>query len=126
MILILGGVRFQRQSHTLEVMVLRDVSQSVGNVRDYPGQTLQSSLDPGERQQGDSGRRYGQSRHRPKSQLKLDVDAKSRAVTLARRALREDLRRRIGSGRLVAGRHPIHAAPDEARRADAERPIPSQ
>ncbi len=45
MILILGGIRYQRQSHDLEVMVLRDISQSTSNVQDYPGQTLQSSLD---------------------------------------------------------------------------------
>src|ERR1700760_4470366 len=45
MILILGGIRIQRESKNLEVMVLRDISQSTTNVRDYPGQTLQSSLD---------------------------------------------------------------------------------
>src|SRR6516164_3085563 len=45
LILILGGIRYQRESNTLEVMVLRDISQSTSNVRDYPGQTLQSSLD---------------------------------------------------------------------------------
>ena len=37
-ILILGGLRVQRQSTTLEVMILRDVSQSTTNVRDFPGQ----------------------------------------------------------------------------------------
>jgi uncharacterized membrane protein len=45
MILILGGIRIQRRATNLEVMVLRDISQSTANVNDYPGQTLQSSLD---------------------------------------------------------------------------------
>ncbi|MGH7213562.1 MAG: glutamine amidotransferase, partial [Tepidisphaeraceae bacterium] len=44
-ILIIGGVRWQRQNQDVEVMVLRDISQSTAQVRDYPGQNLQRSLD---------------------------------------------------------------------------------
>jgi uncharacterized membrane protein len=44
-ILIIGGLRFQRTHKDLEVMVLRDVSRSTANVRDFPGKTLQSSVD---------------------------------------------------------------------------------
>ena len=48
MILILGGIRFQRQHHDLEVMVLRDISLSTTLVHDYPGEggggTVQSAI----------------------------------------------------------------------------------
>lgn len=44
-VLILGGVRRQRVHHDLEVMVVRDVSQSTQLVSRFPGQTLQSSID---------------------------------------------------------------------------------
>ena len=43
--LILGGARWSEVSKNLEVVVIRDVSPSVGNVSDFPGQTLQSSID---------------------------------------------------------------------------------
>ena len=43
--LILGGARWKHQSKNLEVVVIRDVSPSVTNVSDYPGQTVQSSVD---------------------------------------------------------------------------------
>ena len=44
-ILILGGIRWQRRAKDLEVIILRDISESTSNVHDYPGQTLQSSID---------------------------------------------------------------------------------
>ncbi len=44
-ILILGGIRIARQATDVEVMVLRDISGSTGYIHDYPGLTLQSSLD---------------------------------------------------------------------------------
>ena len=44
-ILIIGGVRFQRTNKDLEVIVLRDISESTAQVRQYPGKTLQESLD---------------------------------------------------------------------------------
>lgn len=44
-VLILGGIRWQRQHKDLEVMVVRDVSESTSHVHDYPGKTLQASLD---------------------------------------------------------------------------------
>ncbi|HZZ43917.1 MAG TPA: VWA domain-containing protein [Tepidisphaeraceae bacterium] len=44
-ILILGGVRWQRVNKDLEVFVVRDVSQSTTNVKDYPGGSLQSSIE---------------------------------------------------------------------------------
>src|SRR5438067_12254882 len=48
MLLILGGIRFQRQHHDLEVMVLRHISLSTTLVHDYPGeeksQTVQTAI----------------------------------------------------------------------------------
>jgi len=44
-VLILGGVRYQRTSKDLEVMVLRDISTSTTMVEDYPGKTLKDSID---------------------------------------------------------------------------------
>jgi hypothetical protein len=43
--LIIGGVRLQRTNKDLEVIVLRDISESTAQVRQYPGKTLQESLD---------------------------------------------------------------------------------
>jgi Ca-activated chloride channel family protein len=45
LVLILGGLRWQRQSHDLEVMVLRDISLSTNEATDFPGKTLTASLD---------------------------------------------------------------------------------
>ncbi len=45
LVLILAGARWQRQNKDLEVMALRDVSQSTSNVRNYPGASLQTSVD---------------------------------------------------------------------------------
>src|SRR5689334_22022214 len=44
-VLILSGARWQRQNKNLEVLVLRDISQSTAQVHDFPGRTLQSSID---------------------------------------------------------------------------------
>ena len=44
-VLIIGGVRWQRTNKNLEVIVLRDISESTAQVRQYPGKTLQESLD---------------------------------------------------------------------------------
>lgn len=43
-VLILGGVRWQRQHEDLEVLFLRDVSQSAENVVDHPGKTVQDGV----------------------------------------------------------------------------------
>ena len=40
-ILIIGGARWQRQNKDLEVIVLRDVSESTAQVREFPRKTLQ-------------------------------------------------------------------------------------
>ncbi len=45
LVLILGGLRWQRTSHDLEVMVLRDISQSTNEATEFPGKTLTASLD---------------------------------------------------------------------------------
>ncbi len=45
LVLILAGVRWQRTNTVLEVMVLRDISQSTQQGRDFPGKSLQTSLD---------------------------------------------------------------------------------
>ena len=44
-ILIIGGARWQRQNKDLEVIVLRDVSESTAQVKDFPRKTLQESTD---------------------------------------------------------------------------------
>src|SRR5690606_38648295 len=44
LVLILGGLRWQRHHKDLEVMVLKDISQSTLNVRDYPGRSDGESL----------------------------------------------------------------------------------
>ena len=44
-VLVLGGLRWQRQHRNVEVVVLRDVSESTRHVRNYPDQTLQQSIE---------------------------------------------------------------------------------
>src|SRR5450432_1206694 len=44
-VLIISGVRWQRENKIVEVMALRDISQSVSNVQNYPGKTLQTSIE---------------------------------------------------------------------------------
>ncbi|HEX4124704.1 MAG TPA: VWA domain-containing protein [Tepidisphaeraceae bacterium] len=44
-LLIIGGVRWERRNPDVQVVVVRDISQSTENVRDYPGKDLQSSID---------------------------------------------------------------------------------
>ncbi|MEO6437183.1 MAG: VWA domain-containing protein, partial [Tepidisphaeraceae bacterium] len=44
-VLVIGGARWQRQNKNLEVIVLRDVSESTAQVLDFPGKTLQESID---------------------------------------------------------------------------------
>src|SRR3954453_21137486 len=45
LVLIVAGARWQRENKLVEVMVLRDISDSVSNVTSYPGKTLQSSVE---------------------------------------------------------------------------------
>jgi Ca-activated chloride channel family protein len=45
LLVLIGGPRWKRVSKDLEVVVMRDISPSVGNVVEFPGPTLQSSLD---------------------------------------------------------------------------------
>ncbi len=44
-VLILGGIRLQRTSKDLEVMVLRDISTSTGMVQQYPGKDLPAAVE---------------------------------------------------------------------------------
>ncbi len=44
-ILILGGIRYQQQHKDLQVMVLRDASESTRQVRDFPARTLEASVE---------------------------------------------------------------------------------
>ena len=44
-VLIIAGARWQRENKILEVMVLRDISESTGLVHDYPGKSLASSVE---------------------------------------------------------------------------------
>src|SRR5437764_12647718 len=41
-VLILAGARWQRQNRDLEVMVVRDISESTSNVHDFTGPSLQT------------------------------------------------------------------------------------
>ena len=45
LILILGDIKLVRNNTDVELMVVRDISQSTGLVTDFPGTFLQSSLD---------------------------------------------------------------------------------
>src|SRR6478736_702684 len=44
-ILILGGARWQRINKNVEVIVLRDTSESMAQVKDFPGKSLQEAQD---------------------------------------------------------------------------------
>src|SRR5262245_5807489 len=44
-VMILAGARWQRQNKDVEVMVLRDISESTSNVHSYPDKSLQESID---------------------------------------------------------------------------------
>ncbi|HEX4797032.1 MAG TPA: VWA domain-containing protein [Humisphaera sp.] len=44
-ILLIAGLRIQRKHSRLEVMLMRDISESTSLVRDYPAKNLQTSLD---------------------------------------------------------------------------------
>lgn len=45
LVLIIGGARWQRENKVVELMVLRDMSESITNVRNFPGKTLQTSVE---------------------------------------------------------------------------------
>src|SRR3954463_15173799 len=44
-VLIIAGVRWQRQNKDVEVIVLRDISSSTQNMVGFPGETLTTSVD---------------------------------------------------------------------------------
>ena len=44
-ILILGDIKLVRKNTDVELMIVRDISQSTGLVSDFPGKFLQSSID---------------------------------------------------------------------------------
>src|SRR5262245_14535375 len=45
LVLIVGGARWQRENKIVELMVLRDISESMGNVRNAQEKSLQTRLD---------------------------------------------------------------------------------
>src|SRR3954471_13929467 len=45
LVLILGGARWQRVHKDVQVMVVRDNSQSTNHVREYPGRNLDESIE---------------------------------------------------------------------------------
>jgi Ca-activated chloride channel family protein len=57
-VLIIAGARWVRQNKDAEVIALRDISLSTGEVRDFPGRTLTTSLD-------DYLRTVADTRHKP-------------------------------------------------------------
>ena len=44
-VLVLGGMRWQRKHKNVEVIAIRDVSDSIRHVKNYPDQTLQASIE---------------------------------------------------------------------------------
>jgi uncharacterized membrane protein len=45
LVLVIGGVRWQRQNEDVEVIVLRDISVSTQNMVNFPGQSLTTAID---------------------------------------------------------------------------------
>src|SRR5262245_13159499 len=62
LVLIVAGARWQRENKIVEVIALRDISESVTNVRDFPDKTLQESIDHYLRQVSDPKRKPGDDR----------------------------------------------------------------
>src|SRR5262249_33093148 len=53
LVLIIAGVRWQRENKVVEVIALRDISESVSNVKNFPDKTLQASIEDYLRQVAD-------------------------------------------------------------------------
>lgn len=104
LVLILGGIRWQRQHDNLEVMVLKDISQSTLNVRDYPGrsdgETLQFALE--QFLQDSSVKPYKPERDRI-GVISFHSDAQIDAMPHERLMLESRTQRDIGSGTDIAG-----------------------
>src|SRR3954467_14883415 len=62
-VLILAGARWQRINKNVELMVLRDISESTAQVRNFPGKTLQASLDAWMREIADPKNKLKTERH---------------------------------------------------------------
>ena len=54
-VLIIGGARWQRQNKDLEVIVLRDVSESTAQVREFPRRSVKSARGRTSRRRSSSG-----------------------------------------------------------------------
>src|SRR4051794_3072871 len=65
-VLILAGARWQRQNKDLEVMVLRDISESTSNVHGFAGTSLQTAID-------DYLKSVSQDKYKPNRADKLGV-----------------------------------------------------
>src|SRR5947199_4541773 len=74
-VLILAGARWQRQNKDLEVMVLRDISESTSNVHNFPGTSLQSAID-------DYLKGVSQDKYRPNRADKLGVSSFKQDATI--------------------------------------------
>jgi uncharacterized membrane protein len=66
LVLIVAGARWQRENKVLEVMVLRDISESTSNVHNFPGTSLQSAID-------DYLKSVSQDKYKPNRADKLGV-----------------------------------------------------
>ena len=62
LVLIIGGARWQRENKVVEVMVLRDISESSANVQQFPDATLQSSIEKYLQHASDSQHKPGDDR----------------------------------------------------------------
>lgn len=103
LVLILGGIRWQREHENLEVMVLKDISQSTLNVRDYPGrvhgETLQYALE--QFLQDSSAKPYKPDGDRI-GVISFHSDAQIDAMPHERLMLESRTQRDVGSGTDVA------------------------
>ncbi len=106
-ILIIGGARWQRVNKDLEVIVLRDVSESTAQVRDYPGKSLQESEDDWFRSLAGEGDEKRAENVKPKLDRLGVVSFHDQAVIDAMPSIRPALDtkpvRDAGSGTNIAG-----------------------
>jgi uncharacterized membrane protein len=98
-VLILGGVRWQRQHKDLEVMFLRDVSQSAEQVQDAPGKTVQEGVVA---YLNDISRRTDKPRGDRMGVISFDNNAAIDALPNTSLALNTSAIRESGSGTNVA------------------------
>lgn len=106
-LLILGGARWQRVNKDLEVIVLRDVSESTAQVKNFPGNTLQQAEDDWIRSLAGEGAEKGAANVKPKLDRIGVISFHDQAVIDAMPSIRPALDtkpvRDTGAGTNIAG-----------------------